>query len=73
MNPIMNMLMGQLQGKNPQGFQMLNQMMNNGANPQNIIKQMLGNTNSSQFQQIMQQAKQMGCPDNILSQIQNMK
>lgn len=65
--------MNQLQAKNPQGFQVLNQMMNNGGNPKQILQQMMGNTNSQQLQGIMQQAKQFGVPDNILSQLQNMQ
>ena len=72
-NPIMSMLMNQLQAKNPQGFQVINQMMNSGGNPKEILQQMMGNTNPEQMQNIIQQAKQFGVPDNILSQLQNMK
>lgn len=65
--------MNQLQGKNPQMFQIINQAQNNGVNPQNMLKQMMGGIDTQQMQNIMQQAKQMGCPDNILKQMQNMK
>ena len=40
---------------------------------QDMIKQMMGNVNPQQMQNVIQQAKQMGCPDNILNQIQNFK
>ena len=69
----MKMLMGQLQAKNPQMASQISQAMNSGANPQSLIKQMMGNMGNSQMQQIMGQMKQFGCPDNILNQIQNMK
>lgn len=52
---------------------MINQAMNSGGNPQQILQQMMGNANTQQIQGVLQQAKQMGVPDNILSQIQNMK
>lgn len=72
-NPIMNMMMGQLQSRNPQMFQMINMARNNGTNPQSMLKQMMGKMSPQQMQGVMQQAKSMGCPDNILSQIQNLK
>lgn len=72
-NPIMSMLMNQLQSKNPQGFNMISQMMNNGGNPQALVRQFMNNATPQQMQGVMQQAKQFGVPDNILSQLQNMK
>lgn len=65
--------MGQLQAKNPQMASQISQAMNSGTNPQSLIKQMMGNMDNSQMQQVMGQMKQFGCPDNILNQIQNMK
>jgi len=47
--------------------------MNNGTNPQMLMKQMMGNMNNTQMQNVLNQAKQMGVPDNVLNQIQNMK
>lgn len=52
---------------------MLNQMMNSGGNPEQLLKQIIGNVNPQQMQQIMSQAKQYGVPDNVLSKIQNIK
>lgn len=65
--------MGQLQSRNPQMASQINQAMNSGTDPKNLIKQMMGNVDNSQMQSILNQAKQFGCPDNILNQIQNMR
>ena len=70
-NPIMQMMLNQLQMKNPQMFQAINQARNNGINPQNMLKQMIGQSSPQEMQDIIKQAKSMGCPDNILNQIQN--
>lgn len=71
MNPMMNMMLTMLQTKNPQGFQMVNKMMQSGGNPQDLLKQIVGKADNNQIQQVLQQAKGMGVPENILSQIQN--
>jgi len=73
MNPIIQVLMGQLQSKNPQGYQMINQMMQGGGNPEAMIKQMMGNISPEQKQQVLNQAKSYGAPSDVLSKIQNMK
>ena len=73
MNPIINMLMQRLQGKNPQGYNMVNQMMQNGANPEAMIKQIFGNASPEQRQQVLNTAKSYGCPQDVLSKLQNMK
>ena len=52
---------------------MLSQARNNGANPQGFLKQLIGNSSPQDIQQVLQMGKQFGVPDNILSQIQNMK
>ena len=69
----MKMLMGQLQSRNPQMASQISQAMQSGVNPKNLMKQMMGNVDNNQMQQMMGQLKQFGCPDNILNQIQNMK
>ena len=65
--------MGQLQNQNPQMFQMLNQAKNNGTNPEQFLKQMMGNKTPEQMQQVLAQAKQMGVPDEVLQKVQNLK
>lgn len=72
-NMLMKMLMGQLQARNPQMASQINQAMNSGTDPQALMRQMMGNMDNSQMQQVLGQAKNMGVPDNILNQIQNMK
>lgn len=69
----MKMLMGQLQARNPQMASQISQAMQSGTDPKTIMKQMIGNVDNNQMQQMMGQLKQFGCPDNILNQIQNMK
>lgn len=65
--------MNQFQQKNPQGFQAINQMIRSGANPNGILKQMMGQANNQDIQNIFGQARQMGVPDNILKNLQNMR
>lgn len=72
-NPMLNMAMNMLQNKNPQAFNVINQAMGSGSNPQDMLKQIMGGKSSEQVQQILNQAKSMGCPDNVLTQIQNLK
>ena len=64
--------MGQIQQKNPQIGKTSQQAINSGRNPQDMLRQMK-EQNPDQLQSILQQAKQYGCPENILAQIQNMK
>lgn len=59
--------------QNPQMYQQINNLKNNGANPQALIQQMMSQANPQQIQGILSQAKSLGVPDNILAQIQNMK
>lgn len=73
MNPIISMLMGNLQKKNPQGYQMVNQMMQSGGNPEALLKQVMNGASPEQRQQILNTAKSYGAPNDVLSKIQNMK
>jgi hypothetical protein len=52
---------------------MINQAMRVGNNPQDMLKQIMGGKSTEQIQQVLNQAKSMGCPDEILTQIQNLK
>ncbi len=67
----MKMLLGQLQTKNPQMASQISNAMQNGANPQVLMKQMMGNVDNNQMQSVLSQARNLGVPDNILQQIQN--
>lgn len=59
--------------KMPQNFQTINALMQNKNNPQDLVNQIMSNLNQEQKQNLLSQMKQYGCPDNILSQLQNMK
>jgi hypothetical protein len=52
---------------------MLNQVAQNNGNPQAMLQQLMGNATPEQKQQLFSQAKNYGVPEQILSQIQNMK
>ena len=65
--------MRQLQGKNSQGFQELQSMMNMGKNPEPYVKQIVTKLNSQQKQAFFGNLQKMGCPNEILSKLQNMK
>lgn len=58
---------------NPQMYQQISQLQRNNANPQALIQQIMSQANPQQIQSVLNQAKQLGVPDNILAQIQNMK
>lgn len=73
MNVVMQMLMTRLQNQNPQAFQFINQAMNNGGDPNAVLNQMMKNATPEQKQSLINTAKNYGCPENILKQIQNMK
>lgn len=73
LNQIIPKLMGQLKGQNANGFKMVSNLMQNGGNPNAILKQMLSQLKPEQKQQILNTAKGYGCPTNILSQLQNIK
>lgn len=65
--------MGQIQRKNPQMYQMVQQAIGSGNNPEQMLKEIKKNASPEQIQAILQQAKQYGVPENILAQVQNMK
>lgn len=65
--------MNELRQKNPQGYQTISQMMKNNVNPEDVLKQWYGTANQSQKQSLFGVSRQWGCPDNILSQIQNFR
>jgi hypothetical protein len=63
--------MQQLQARNPQSYQMINNAMQSGGNPQAMLQQMLSNATPDQRQQLFGQAKNIGVPEDILKQLQN--
>jgi hypothetical protein len=67
------MLLQQAQARNPKMANQISQAMNSGTNPRDFMKQMMGNATSQQMQNVLTQAKNMGVPDEVLNQVQNMK
>lgn len=72
-HPLIKTFMGQLQSKNPQGYQFANYLMQNGGNVDPIVKQILAKISPEQKQQVLNTAKGYGVSDKYLSQLQNMK
>ena len=75
MNPmsIIQTLMGNMKVKMPQNFQIVNNLMQNKTNPQDLVNQIMENISPDQKQNLLKQMKSYGCPNNILSQLQNLK
>ena len=73
MNAIVSMLMNRLQQKNPQGHQVIQNLMNSNGNPQAMLQQLVSNASPEQKAQVLRQAKSYGVPQDILSKIQNMQ
>ena len=73
MNMITQMLMSQLQQKNPQGYQVIQSLMQNNGNPQAILQQLMGKATPEQKEALFKQAQNYGVPNEVLSQIQNLK
>ncbi len=59
---IQNMLLSMLQKRNPQAYNQVQQMMQSGQNPDQILQQMMasGQVNQQQLQQVQNMAKQYG-------------
>lgn len=53
-------LMNMLKQQNPQGYNQLQQMMNSGENPQQILEQLTNNMSQQQMQQLRAYASQFG-------------
>ena len=73
MNFLMGTLLKQLQNKNPQAYQFINGAINNGGNPSAVLSQMLNNSSPEQRNMLIKRAKDYGCPESYLKQIQNFR
>ena len=73
LNMITQTLMNQLKNKLPKQFQTVNALMQNNANPQEIVQQMMLGASPEQKQNLFKQAKNYGVPDEILAKLKNMK
>lgn len=70
---IINIMMNNLRKVNPNGFNSINQLMQSGGDARGVLNQIMSNATPEQVQGLFQQAKQFGCPDEILNQLQNKK
>ena len=75
MNPmsIIQTMMNQMIVKMPQNFQTINALMQNKNNPQDLVNQIMSNLNQEQKQNLLNQCKQYGMPNEMLAKLQNMK
>lgn len=73
MNFAVQMLMNKLQGVNPKAYQFVSTAMTNGGDTNAILNSVLGGSSPEQKQALISQAKQYGCPETILKQIEKMK
>lgn len=70
---LQTILLNQLKTNNPSAYNILMQARNSGQNPQAIAKQMMQGTSPEQLKSIIQQARQYGIPDSVLSELENLK
>lgn len=59
--------------KMPQNFQTINALMQGKNNPQDLVNQIMGNITPEQKQNLLNQCKSYGMPEELLSKLQNMK
>ncbi len=70
---MMEMLMKQLQNSNPQMAGEIKGLLDGTKNPQDIVKQVISGFSPYQKQNVLNQARSMGVPTEIIEQVQNMK
>ena len=75
MNPmsIIQTMMNQMKVKMPQNYQTINALKQNKNKPQDLVNQIMGSINPEQKQNLLNQMKSYGCPNELLSKLQNMK
>lgn len=70
---MMKVLMTQLQNNNPQMASEIKGLLDGTKNPQDIVKQVISGFSPYQKQNVLNQARSMGIPAEIIEQVQNMK
>lgn len=70
---LMKSLMTQLQNNNPQMASEIKGLLDGTKNPQDIVKQVISGFSPYQKQNVLNQARSMGIPADIIEQVQNMK
>lgn len=69
-NQIMTLLMNQLKTRNPQGFQNLNNFIQNKGDPKVLFKQITNNFTPEQMDKLYANAKQFGITEDLIKQVQ---
>lgn len=72
-NPLIQTLLNNLKIKNPQGHQVIQNLMQSNGNPQALLQQLMSNATPEQKKGLLSQCKNYGVPTEILAKIQNMK
>lgn len=70
---LMKSLMIQLQNNNPQMASEIKGLLDGTKNPQDIVKQVISGFSPYQKQNVLNQARSIGIPAEIIEQVQNMK
>lgn len=66
---LMDMAMGMLQKQNPQAFQQVQQLMQSGRNPEELINEQLKQYKPEQVQELKKMATTYGVPKDILDKL----
>ena len=70
---VIQTLMEQMKVKNPQGYQFVINLMQNNGDPSAVLNQIIGNATPEAKQNLLNQGKNYGVPNEILSKLQNSK
>lgn len=76
MNQVQTLMMSlitQLQNSNPQMASEIKGLLDGTKNPQDIVRQVISGFSPYQKQNVLNQARSMGIPAEIIEQVQNMK
>lgn len=70
---MLNIMMNQVKNNNPQVAKEIEKILSGGKSPQEVVKDLMSNYSPYEKQKILNQAKSMGVPENILGLVQSMK
>lgn len=76
MNQVQTLMMSlitQLQNSNPQMASEIKGLLDGTKNPQDIVRQVISGFSPYQKQNVLNQARSMGIPAEVIEQVQNMK
>ena len=71
LNQVMMMLTNQLKIKNPQLFNQYEMLRKNNGNPTELFKQVTNGYSPEQMNNLFNQAKTMGIPEDVINQFQS--